>query len=70
MRIAIVFAAFMTVAPGAQQPPAADVSSIGPQPGQTVADFEAPDQHGVPRTLSSLVGPKGAMLVFYRSADW
>lgn len=70
MRIAIVFAVFMTVAPGAQQPPAVDVSSIGPKVGDIVADFEAPDQHGAPRRLSSLVGPKGAMLVFYRSADW
>jgi peroxiredoxin len=29
-----------------------------------------PDQNGVTQTFDSLKGPKGAMLVFYRSADW
>ncbi len=32
--------------------------------------FEAPDQNGKMHTLKSLLGPKGAVLVFYRSADW
>jgi peroxiredoxin Q/BCP len=49
---------------------AADVSTIGPKVGDAVADFELPDQTGTSRKLSSLIGPKGAMLVFYRSADW
>jgi hypothetical protein len=35
-----------------------------------VTDFTLPDQHGRSRTLASLMGPKGLMLVFYRSADW
>jgi len=51
-------------------PASVDVDRIGPQVGQTVPDFELRDQTGVPRTLSSLAGPKGTMLVFYRSADW
>jgi hypothetical protein len=42
----------------------------GPEPGQRVADFRLSDQNGVERTLQSLMGPKGALLVFYRSADW
>jgi hypothetical protein len=29
-----------------------------------------PDQHGITRSLRSLMGPKGAILVFFRSADW
>ena len=42
----------------------------GPPVGATVPGFEATDQNGKARTLESLMGPKGLMLVFYRSADW
>jgi hypothetical protein len=49
---------------------AQDVSRVGPQPGERVPDFTAVDQNGRTHTLASLMGPKGAMLVFYRSADW
>ena len=38
--------------------------------GRKAPDFSAPDQDGALRTLKSLLGPKGAMLVFFRSADW
>ena len=57
---------------GAQQPaaPAIDVEKLGPQVGATVPDFSLPDQHGTTRSLKSLTGPKGAVLVFFRSADW
>lgn len=67
-RIAIwtASAAFAVAAVAAQ----VDVTKIGPQPGARVADFQLPDQHGKPRTLASLAGPKGTMLVFFRSADW
>ena len=54
----------------AGQPSESVLERIGPQIGDVAADFEAPDQHGVTRRLSSLLGQKGAMLVFYRSADW
>ena len=47
-----------------------DVSKLGPQVGATVPDFSLPDQHGKKQTLQSVMGPKGAMVVFYRSADW
>jgi cytochrome oxidase Cu insertion factor (SCO1/SenC/PrrC family) len=47
-----------------------DIQKLGPQVGERVPDFTLDDQHGRPRTLSSLVGPKGLMLVFFRSADW
>lgn len=47
-----------------------DVSKLGPQVGQTVPDFSLTDQSGKTWTRSSIMGPKGAMLVFYRSADW
>ena len=42
----------------------------GPEVGSTVPMFEAPDQNGQRQNLRSILGPKGAMLVFYRSADW
>jgi len=47
-----------------------DISKRGPQVGATVPDFSLPDQHGKKQTLQSVMGPKGAMIVFYRSADW
>ena len=42
----------------------------GPSVGQAVPDFRLQDQNGATRTLRSILGPKGALLVFYRSADW
>ncbi|MGH9255210.1 MAG: hypothetical protein ACRD3C_11655 [Vicinamibacterales bacterium] len=47
-----------------------DVSKLGPQAGQQVPDFNLPDQTGRARTLQSIMGARGAMLVFLRSADW
>ena len=46
------------------------VSKLGPQIGERVREFTLKDQNGKPWTLQSIMGPKGAMLVFYRSADW
>ena len=36
--------------------------------GEVVALLQ--DQNGNEKTLRSIMGPKGALLVFYRSADW
>jgi cytochrome oxidase Cu insertion factor (SCO1/SenC/PrrC family) len=47
-----------------------DVSRLGPQVGERVPDFTLTDQNGKSWTLQSLMGPSGAMLVFFRSADW
>ena len=55
---------------GTPAPPAPDVQTLGPQVGAKVPDFSLPDQRGQARTLSSLMGPKGLILVFNRSADW
>ena len=41
-----------------------------PAPGSRIPEFRLPDQNGVVQTFESIRGPKGAMLVFYRSADW
>ncbi len=50
--------------------PAPDIKTLGPQVGEKVPDFTLTDQHGQPRSLESLMGPKGMLLVFNRSADW
>jgi hypothetical protein len=47
-----------------------DVQKLGPQIGARVPDFSLQDQQGQTRTLQSAMGPKGALLVFFRSADW
>ena len=65
----VCFAAALVVcavALGAQ----VDVTTLGPQKGQAAIEFRLNDQTGQPRTLASVAGPKGTMLVFFRSADW
>jgi hypothetical protein len=54
----------------AQERQRVDVSRLGPQVGQRVPDFTLPDQTGRTRNLQSIMGSRGAMLVFFRSADW
>lgn len=53
-----------------QAPPAVDTSKIGPQVGAVLPAFTGTDQFGKPQSLATAMGPKGAMLVFFRSADW
>jgi hypothetical protein len=47
-----------------------DVASLGPQVGERVPGFSLPDQNGQVWTHESVLGPKGAILLFHRSADW
>ena len=65
----VILAVFVTAGIGAQAPPV-DVERLGPQVGDVVPDFSAPDQFGRSQTLASIMGARGAMLVFNRSADW
>lgn len=53
-----------------QAPPAVETSKIGPHVGAVVPAFSGTDQFGKPQSLAAAMGPKGAMLVFFRSADW
>jgi hypothetical protein len=62
--IAAAFAA--TIA--AQAP--TDVTTVGPKVGDKAVAFALTDQTGRRQTLASIAGPKGTMLVFFRSADW
>ena len=57
----------MSLGAAARQVPDPNVQKIGPQVGETVPDFELIDQNGATRTLKSLLGPNGAMLVFFRA---
>jgi hypothetical protein len=68
----VLLAAVMCASFGlaAQSPPAVDTSKIGPQVGATVPPISGTDQFGRAHTLASVYGPNGAMLVFFRSADW
>lgn len=47
-----------------------DPMKLGPSIGQALPHFEAKDSQGTARTLDSLKGPSGLVLVFFRSADW
>ena len=53
----------------AQQQPTVP-KEVGPAVGQEIPAFKARDQFGREQMLSSLVGPKGLVLLFVRSADW
>ena len=45
-------------------------TSIGLEVGQKAPAFSARDQFGEQQTLETLKGPKGTVLLFFRSADW
>jgi cytochrome oxidase Cu insertion factor (SCO1/SenC/PrrC family) len=47
-----------------------DVEGVGPKVGEAVAEFSLRDQRGQVHSLKSLLGSKGAIIVFFRSADW
>jgi hypothetical protein len=75
MRLLIVWSVFLLT--GMLQPMAQerireriDVSKLGPQVGERVPDFSLVDQTGRTRNLQSIMGARGGMLVFIRSADW
>lgn len=54
----------------AAQSPTVDLERKGPKVGERVPDFSGVDQFGATQTLKSALKADGAMLVFFRSADW
>ena len=44
--------------------------TTGVPTGKSAPSFRARDQFGKEQTLSSLMGPNGVVLLFFRSADW
>ena len=67
---AVVMALALVVGVAGQQPSAVDITRLGPQLGAAVPSFSLQDQTGRLQTLQSVMGDKGAILVFFRSADW
>lgn len=53
----------------AQQAPV-NLDAVGPRVGTAAPAFSGTDQFGRTHTLASVSGDQGAMLVFFRSADW
>jgi hypothetical protein len=56
--------------PGAVRKLLADATGAGLPVGEAAPEFKLKDQNGHDRSLASLAGPKGLVLVFFRSADW
>jgi hypothetical protein len=42
----------------------------GPAIGEQIPEFRLPDQDGITRNITDLLGADGAVLNFYRSALW
>ncbi len=65
----------MTPVIHAQEPfdpldPIDDDAQMGIEIGVKIPEFRAIDQNGEVWDFDALKGPKGAVLVFHRSADW
>ncbi len=43
---------------------------VGVKVGDKIPAFNLTDQNGTMRDFASLKGPKGVVLLFFRSADW
>jgi peroxiredoxin len=54
----------------AYQPGAPAQHIIGLQPGVKAPEIALADQTGKTQSLSTLTGPNGLLLLFFRSADW
>jgi hypothetical protein len=70
MKVSLVAVGLFVAVVSVASQSAVDLEQVGPQVGSRVPSFTLPDQTGRLRTLDSLMGPKGAILVFFRSADW
>jgi cytochrome oxidase Cu insertion factor (SCO1/SenC/PrrC family) len=66
----MILASVILAASQAAAPERPNPMDLGPSIGQHLIAFEAKDQNGARRSLDSLRGPNGLVLVFFRSADW
>jgi hypothetical protein len=67
----VVLAVWASLSTGVvETQPAVDTTRIGPRVGDSAPSFSGTDQFGHTQTLNTTLGPNGAMLVFFRSADW
>lgn len=70
MRNILLAAALAALAAAQQSPVRVPVEERGLKAGESVPAFSLHDQLDTERTLASLTGPKGLVLLFVRSADW
>jgi peroxiredoxin len=70
MFVPVLFVLFVVQAQTQLNRTRVDVAKLGPQVGERVPDFTLRDQTGKSQSLQSIMGRRGAMLVFVRSADW
>ena len=71
--IAVLFLiGMLTLAGGQEKPAAADsvTPTIGLEIGRSAPPFSLTDQFGHEQTGQTLKGPKGTVILFFRSADW
>ena len=66
----MLIASLLLIAAQAGSPERPDPMTLGPTVGQRLPAFEAKDTTDTLRNFDSLKGPKGLVLVFFRSADW
>jgi len=69
----LILACLLQVTPPVATPapaPRPDPATLGPKVGDSLPALSATDSEGTRRTFSSLKGPKGLVLVLFRSADW
>lgn len=66
MRISIFIVATLAMIGAAS----AQTHAFGPAVGVTLPAISAPDQNGTARTLASLAGERGTVLLLTRAADW
>jgi peroxiredoxin len=68
--LVIVLLAILPLQGQQPAPQKIDVARLGPQLGERIPDFSLEDGQGKVWTRKSIMGPKGAMVVFSRSLDW
>jgi hypothetical protein len=51
-------------------PTGVQLETLGPKVGDALPEFSLRDQTAQVKSLKSLLGPNGAIIVFFRSADW
>lgn len=69
-QLSVVFAMCAVMSAVGASSQQVDVNTLGPQAGQKALDFSLPGHDGKIYNLASAAGPKGTMVVFFRSADW
>ena len=69
-RLSLVFAMCAVMSAVGASSQQVDVTALGPKAGQKALDFSLPGHDGKIYSLAATAGPKGTMLVFFRSADW